>query len=506
MNLLNILHLEDNTPDAELIHNRIRKEGIECSIKLVSNRQQFYKEVDEGKIDIILCDYSIPSYSGIEALALAKEKLPNVPFIFVSGTIGEERAVDSLKRGATDYIIKDNLVRLVPAIIRAIKEAEDKREIKRAEDELKKSDERFELASRASNDVIWDYDNTMGKVWWNENFSKVFGYYENEDVSRYDFWLSKIHPDDAAGCVQSFDNTIAGHKNYWSGEYRMKKADNTYAYVFDRGFLVYDKQGNFIRMVGAMMDITGRKKSEGELIEAKEKAEAADKLKSEFLAQISHEIRTPLNTIMSFSSLLQMDFEGNMSDDQKLVFDGIETAGRRLIRTVDLILNMSLLQAGKYEPVYRKVDLRPLIKGIVNEFLTSSAMRKLDLNYNINTNDTYLKCDEYTVSQIMQNLIDNAIKYTLKGKIEIRVYRSDKNLLCIDVQDTGIGISNEFIPNLFQPFAQESTGYSRKFEGNGLGLALVKSYAEINNAEIKVESKKGAGSTFTIIFNPMQAE
>lgn len=497
---LSILHLEDNISDAELIHTRIMKEGIDCNIKLVSNRQQFFKEVEDGNFDIILCDYSIPSYSGIEALALAKDKLPDVPFIFVSGTIGEERAVESLKRGATDYIIKDNLARLVPAISRAIKEVEDQKEIRRAEEELKKSEERFELAARAANDVIWDYDNIAGKIWWSDNFTKLFGSYENEDITQYDFWLSKIHPEDVNRIVQSYESIIGGKKNCWSGEYRIKRSDGSYAYVLDRGFLVYDAEGNFIRMVGAMMDISRMKKNEAELILAKEKAEAADKLKSEFLAQISHEIRTPLNTIMSFSSLLQMDFEGKMNEDQRIIFDGIETAGRRLIRTVDLILNMSLLHAGKYEPVFRKVDLRPAVKGIVNEFQRSALMRNLELKYTFKINDANITCDEYTVGQIMQNLIDNAIKYTQKGKVDVRLYKNNQNRVCIDIQDTGIGISEEFMPNLFKPFVQESTGYSRKFEGNGLGLALVKSYAEINNAEIKVQSKKEVGSTFTLIF------
>ncbi len=500
MKPLNIVHVEDNTFDAELIHNRIKKEGIDFNVRLVLNRRQFFNEMEKGDIDLILCDYSIPSYSGMEALALAKQKLPFVPFIFVSGTIGEERAIESLKMGATDYIIKDNLARLVPAIIRAIKEVEERTEKELAEENLKKSEERFELAVKATNDVIWDFDIINNKVWWNDNFIKVFGNYNGEDISKFNFWISKIHPDDAEGCKESYTNVINSKENYWSYEFRFQRADKSYAYVLDRGYIIYDKNNDFVRMVGAMIDITERKENEAELIKAKEIAETADRLKSEFLAQMSHEIRTPLNTIISFASLLQMEFEDKINKDMEMIFEAIETSGRRLIRTVDLILNMSILQAGKYEPVLKKTDLQPLIKGIVNEFVNAANHKKLELSFKFKTNDTVQLCDEYTVNQIMQNLLDNAIKYTERGNVEVSVYRNYEDRLCIDVRDTGIGISKEFRSNLFHPFVQESTGYSRKFEGNGLGLALVKSYADINNANVKVNSEKGIGSTFTVVF------
>lgn len=500
MKPLNIVHMEDNVLDAELIHNKIKKEGIKCNVKLVGNRQQFLEAIEDKGIDLILFNYSISSFCGMEALEHVKQKLPGVPFIFISDTIGEEKTVEILKKGATDYIIKDNLARLVPAINRAIKEVQEKGEKIDTEEELRRSEERFELAVKATNDVIWDYNKITGKIWWNDNFTKVFGNYENEDISSFNFWLSKIHPDDSDGIIKSYQQSVAKHENYWTEEYRFQKADRSFAYVLNRGYFVYDDKGNLIRVVGAIIDINEMKKNEVELIEAKDKAEIADKLKSEFLAQISHEIRTPLNTIMSFISMLQMEIDYETNEDIKMIFNGIETAGRRLIRTVDLILNMSLLQTGKYEPFFIKADLRPLIEGIVHEFFSTAAMKKLKLSYNFKTNNTLQNCDEYTVSQIMQNLIDNAIKYTEKGKIEVNVYRDDENKLRIAVKDTGIGISKKFLSNLFHPFTQESTGYSRKFEGNGLGLALVKSYAEINNAELNVQSKKGVGSTFTIIF------
>jgi signal transduction histidine kinase len=249
------------------------------------------------------------------------------------------------------------------------------------------------------------------------------------------------------------------------------------------------------------MDITERKEILENLVKAKERAEGSDKLKTEFLAQISHEIRTPLNAIISFAGLLDTDLQEIIDEDHKKMLDGIDNAGKRLIRTVELILNMSSIQTGRYDAAFRSINMQPLIKGLVNEFSSVASVKKLNIEFLIETSTSSVFCDEYSVLHMLQNLINNAVKYTETGKVLVRFYKNEESKMCIDVKDTGIGISEEYLPNLFKPFSQEYTGYSRKYDGNGLGLALTKKYAEINKADIKVESKKGVGTTFTLIFN-----
>lgn len=246
----------------------------------------------------------------------------------------------------------------------------------------------------------------------------------------------------------------------------------------------------------------GRMNSENEVLNAKDKAERANKLKSEFLAQMSHEIRTPINTILSFSSLLKDELEEEISDDLQYGFSSIEHAGKRIIRTIDLILNMAEIQTGTYEPTFKQFDLiEDVLDNIYSEFALKANSKGLELNLSCRLRNRTIYADHYTVSQIFNNLIDNAIKYTNKGNIDITVTRNNKRQLTIDVEDTGIGMSKAYMKNLFQPFSQEDTGYTRKFEGNGLGLALVKNYCEINNAEISVKSTKGKGSVFRVTFN-----
>ncbi|OGU35664.1 MAG: hypothetical protein A2068_06780 [Ignavibacteria bacterium GWB2_35_6b] len=244
------------------------------------------------------------------------------------------------------------------------------------------------------------------------------------------------------------------------------------------------------------------KQSEQELIIAKEKAEKSDRLKSEFLAQMSHEIRTPVNSILSFTTLLRNELEDVVQDDLKDSFTIIESGGRRLIRTIDSILNMSQLQVGNFETRNDKIDLLIILENLHNEFKNAASQKKLDFRIN-KAEETFTEIrDEYTVTQLIANLIDNSIKYTPRGFVQINILKNSGGNIVIEVKDSGIGISNEFQKYLFTAFTQEETGYTRKFEGSGLGLALVKKYAELNNIDLSIESEKGNGTTFRVEFLP----
>lgn len=230
-------------------------------------------------------------------------------------------------------------------------------------------------------------------------------------------------------------------------------------------------------------------------------SEKSNQLKTEFLAQMSHEIRTPVNSILSFASLLKEEMTGKMSEDLYQCFEVIDNGGRRLIRTIDMILNMSQFQSGNYEPAYQNIDLADgFLEKLAEEFMPSAKTRKLNMFIEKHLSNAFVEADIYTLGQIFINIIDNAIKYTPEGEVKIVLYRNAASEICVDVSDTGIGISLEYMPHLFDPFSQEEMGYTRKYEGNGLGLALVKKYLEINRASILVCSRKNEGSTFTIIF------
>jgi signal transduction histidine kinase len=249
------------------------------------------------------------------------------------------------------------------------------------------------------------------------------------------------------------------------------------------------------------MDIIKRKEVEKELKETVQKVEKSEKIKSDFLAQVSHEIRTPINTILSFSSLIKDELAQYADEELKYSFSGIQSAGRRLIRTIDLILNMADVQAGTHDYIPKEIDIcGDIIKNLATEYKAQIKEKKLKLEIIEKTENTKIVADSYTVNQIFANLIDNAIKYTAEGTIKIVCDRNKDNEMIVSVIDTGLGISRDYFPKLFEEFSQEDMGYTRKYEGNGLGLALVKKYCELNKAEISVKSEKGKGSNFTVKF------
>jgi len=299
--------------------------------------------------------------------------------------------------------------------------------------------------------------------------------------------------------------------------FRRKSGEQVEEYEAD----IRDKNGSLIRVVISssiisyhnsnailvvMNDITSRKKAELEILKSKEHAEKSDRLKSEFLAQVSHEIRTPLHVILSWISLLQDELQDKAAPELLDGFYVIKNQGARTIRTIDLILNMSELQLGTYEVYLRELDIHEeILLKLYGDLSSRAKQKKLSFNINTQTNHTRTIADEYSVYQIFLNLIENAIKYTNVGSVNILIGRDENDNLFVSISDTGIGISEEYMPRLFQPFSQEQQGYSREFEGNGLGLALVQKYCELNKAEIKVKSKKGEGTEFKITFQTMHA-
>lgn len=238
-----------------------------------------------------------------------------------------------------------------------------------------------------------------------------------------------------------------------------------------------------------------------EVLRAKEDAEAADKLKTEFLAQISHEIRTPLNTIVNFSSIIAE--ESNPQTQDYCVT--IEGAAKRIITTVEHLLNMSDIMTRAYKPALRKIDIeKRIINLIVPEYERLAGKKGIAFVKSISANNTYVFADDHAVGQIVSNLLDNAVKFTPKGSVELslRNYNGSLELL---VADTGIGISEAHLDKIFYPFTQETSGYTREYDGIGLGLSLVKNYCDLNNIKLDITSKKGAGTKVKLVFESADA-
>jgi signal transduction histidine kinase len=252
------------------------------------------------------------------------------------------------------------------------------------------------------------------------------------------------------------------------------------------------------RQVKANFDLN---KANYELEMAKQQAEKFEMLKNHFLIQMSHEIRTPFNIILGGIHLLRSGSMHLDSSEMKDIFDMVDSGGNRIIRTVDEIMEMAKIKSGNYEIRSEAMHLEnDILNQVIPVYKEHARKKGVDLLYEKSTEKNEIICDKFTSYQIFQEVIDNAVKFTKKGFVKIKKYITDDGSLAVDVSDTGIGISAEYMNNIFEPFSQEDTGYSRKFEGNGLALALVKKYAEMNNISIDISSKKNVGTTVKLIF------
>ncbi|MBL1213296.1 MAG: PAS domain-containing sensor histidine kinase [Ignavibacteriae bacterium] len=300
--------------------------------------------------------------------------------------------------------------------------------------------------------------------------------------------------------VASIRNLFNKNSDTIIEEVKIKKLTGEVCFV--QGLAIETIYNNNAAVLTMLRDITDIKEKENLLKEAKEEAEKAEELKSQFLAQMSHEIRSPLNTIITSVQMFKEELMSEVNDEQNEYFKVIKSASHRIIRTVDLILTSSTLQKDLYQPIYQDVDLYLIINELINEYRYLAHSKNISLKFKCSTENQVITADQYSVTQILSNLIDNSIKYTHEGQVEIILRKSHEQNFVIDIVDTGIGISKNFLPKIFDEFSQETTGYTRCFEGTGLGMSVVKKFAGLNNIEIKISSKVGIGTKYSLHFTP----
>ncbi|MGK9369728.1 PAS domain S-box protein [Melioribacter sp. Ez-97] len=380
----------------------------------------------------------------------------------------------------------------------AIGTAFDITDKKIAEVALKESEERFRTIFENLTVGVYRARIDGRLIMVNPSFVEMLGYESAEDVMKNhtirDF-CADIDRRERFYRILLEEGIVYRFEEIW------KKKDGTSINVKESARAYRNEKGEVSFYECVVEDITIHKNAEKELILAKEKAEKADRLKTNFLAQISHEIRTPINVIVNFNNLIKEEIENYVSDEVMEGFSAVEQASRRIIRTIDLILNVAEIQTNAYEPIFREINIKEeIIDNILKEYSFYAKEKNLALIETVNTDNYIARCDEYSVSQIVSNLVDNAIKYTPSGKVELVLSRNEKDRLVVEVKDTGIGMNEDFLPQLFRPFTQEESGYTRRYEGSGLGLALVKYYCDLNNIDISVESRKNHGTKFTLTF------
>jgi formate hydrogenlyase transcriptional activator len=262
---LRILYLEDDPTDAELLQETLEAGGISCQVTRVETETAFIGSLQQGDCDLILADYTLPSFDGLSALKIAQQSWPHVPFIFVSGTLGEEVAIEALKIGATDYVFKTRLSRIVPSVQRALREAEERIELSRAEEALRRSEAYLAEAQRLSHTGSFGWNVSSGEIYWSLETFRIFDYEPVAKVS-IDLAVQRTHPEDRSA-VQQLIERVSRERKSFDFEHRLLMPDGSVKYVRVVGHASENEPGGF-EFVGAVTDITERKRAEADLKKA----------------------------------------------------------------------------------------------------------------------------------------------------------------------------------------------------------------------------------------------
>jgi PAS domain S-box-containing protein len=500
--LLRILYLEDDPRDAELVQETLAIDGINSLVTRVETEADFIASLEQGGFDLILADFTLPSFDGLSALKIAHRISPHVPLIFVSGTLGEEVAIEALKFGATDYVFKTRLSRIVPSVQRALRETGERIDLGRAEEALRRSEVYLAEAQKLSHTGSFGWDVSSGRIYWSQETFRIFEYTPPTEPT-LELVLQRTHPEDRALHRQLLDRVSREGKNF-DFEHRLLMPNGSVKYLRVVGRPSKGESGSF-EFVGAVTDITERKRAEEELYQKEASLrEAQTELAhvsrvttmGELAASIAHEVNQPLAGIATNANACLRWLAGdspNLAEAREAI--------RRIIRdgnrAGDVISRMRALFK-KARTAKERLDMNEAIEEVV--ILTQSEVRrnKVALRMELATDLPAVMGDRVQLQQVVVNLILNAIEAMSPAedrerKIIVSTQCSEGNEVRVAVQDSGIGIDPQSAERIFDAFHTTKPG------GLGMGLSISRSIVENHGGRLWAASNEGPGATF--LFN-----
>jgi phosphoserine phosphatase RsbU/P len=492
---LRVLLLEDSALDAQLLCGELEAAGLAVQVRRVDGRAGFLEALVAGGFDLILADYNVPGFDGPEALGLARERCPHVPFLFVSGALGEERAIELLKRGATDYVLKDNLARLVPSVQRALREAEGAQQRRSAEEALRASEERYQLASLATTDAIWDHDVRTNRTQWTGALERLFGHRAPPGGTDAAWWRERVHPEDLPGVLERSHAALQSpERQRWEHAYRFCRADGSWAHVIDQALIVRDAEGRAVRVVGSMRDDSARLQVEQERQRLLEEAQARVEFEQQVVGIVSHDLRNPLAAILTSASLMlrRESIDPWVARSAARIVSSADRA-HRMIRD---LLDYTQARMGGGIPIRPEpLDLHELTEQVVEEARAAFPERSLQLSH---AGDGRGRWDADRVAQVLSNVVTNALKYSPAGT-PVRVEsRGEGGGMLVRVQNAGAPIAPELLPRIFEPLQRGGGHLGFSDRSIGLGLYIVRELVLAHGGQVHVESTQEEGTTFTV--------
>jgi two-component system cell cycle sensor histidine kinase/response regulator CckA len=487
---LRLLHVEDNPADAELIHSRLREEWPACDIKLVANREDYLDQLTRERFDLILSDFSMPSFNGLAALEFAHQEDASVPFIFISGTLGEDNAVLALQRGAIDYVMKDRPGRLIPAMHRALALRREQQLRREAEQRLH---EQAGLLEKAR-DAICVTDLEGRVTYWNAAAAQLFKL-GDEAVSNHllQELFRHAEPDKLTRTMRQLRST-----GTWSGDLRLpgNGVERSFRHIESRWTLVNDEAGRPKSILLINTDVTEQKKLEAQLLRS-QRVEGIGTL----AGGIAHDLNNVLAPILMSVSLLRV----SLQDDNLLRVVGVlEKSAQHGSALIRQLLAFARGTDGE------RADIPPqlIIRDVVT-LLTDTLPRTISIETNVKRDLWQVRANSTQLVQTLINLGINArdampkggrlvfgVENTMLDEAMVKANPGTKAgpHVLITVSDTGTGIPPEMLSHIFDPFF--TTKASGK--GTGLGLSTVVGIIKGHGGLIQVQSEVGHGTEFKL--------
>ena len=539
---IKILYVEHNKFDIALTQDYFSEYVPGIEIELTESTEEALIILRTRKdIDLVLCDMNMPFIDGLAFFKETRLIRIDLPFVFITGEINEEKAVPVLKLGAYDYVLKrDNYLQKLPAIIKnavikfrlskrekmlsaklnkltdslekkvqtrtltLVKEVEERKAkekaLQKSEKLLQQSERRLKEAQRLAKLGNWELDLSTNLLFWSEEIYSIFELDSKSFKPSYEFFLDMIHPDDRENVDKTFLQSVK-NKTAYKVTHRIITKSGTLKYLYEHCETFYDDSGKAIKSVGSVQDVTEQKNYENKLKSALHKATESDRLKSAFLATMSHELRTPLNAIIGFSEFLD---ESCTHKETKKFGEVINTSGHRLLNIVEDLLDITLIEAGVVNILREVISLPSFLNDIHRLIITEQQIAdkdKLEINLKIPAEFSGLDfySDQSKLKQIILNLVKNALKFTIEGYINygFTVDEIDnKTMLKFYVEDSGIGIPEEKREFIFDSFRQADDSHTREYGGVGIGLSISKKITELLGGKIWFETEVAKGTTF----------
>jgi two-component system cell cycle sensor histidine kinase PleC len=437
--------------------------------------------------------------TGVDLVRYIRNFDNTIPIVVLTGCGSEADAVNAIKLGANDYLVKDpaTFVRLPVQISVAI--AAERSEISRRQTlaELNDLQKRFRDFAEAASDWFWEKNADLRFTYVSDGVRELFGREPGYFIGRR---LWDIVESCSAEELELHEQAVLKHSQFRDVVCRVATPKDADRIVRISGKPWHDESGAFMGYRGIGTDITKQRWNEEEVRRAKESAEAASAAKTNFLAIMSHELRTPLNAIIGFSQVLDQGIGGSLSTIQKDYLKDIRVAGEQLLSLVNDLLDLSKIEAGKYELAIERLLVASVVADVAGMLSGQAKVRSVSLVIADADPGLEIDADPRALRQMLQNLLSNAIKFTPAGGSVTVTTAICGETVEITVADTGIGISPEDIDRITEPFHQIDNVMTRKHDGTGLGLSIVSGLIGEHGGTIEIASEPGRGTSVTLVF------